>query len=89
MSQQQFTTYMEMVGESTVSHDYQKYFLIVMRTVSLDGVVSSIWKRFERFFLTVGYARAASELARQGYHVQAKKLMMELSEIRENTNTTS
>jgi hypothetical protein len=69
MSQQQFTTYMEMVGETTVS---------------IDGVVSSIWKRFERFFLTVGYARAASELARQGYHVEAKKLMMELSEIRED-----
>jgi len=50
--------------------------------VSLDGVMSSIWKRFERFFLTVGYARAASELARQGYHVEAKKLMMELSKIK-------
>jgi len=74
MAQQQFTTYMELVGESTVS---------------FDGVMSRIWKRFERFFLTVGYARAASELARQGYHVQAKKLMLELSEIRENTNTTS
>ena len=69
MSQQRFTTYMELVGETTVS---------------FDGVMSSIWKRFERFFLTVGYARAASELARQGYHVQAKKLMMELSEIRED-----
>ena len=69
MSQQQFTTYMEMVGETAVS---------------IDGVMSSIWKRFERFFLTVGYARAASELARQGYHVEAKKLMMELSEIRED-----
>ena len=69
MSQQQFTTYMEMVGETPVS---------------FDGVMSSIWKRFERFFLTVGYARAASELARQGYHVEAKKLMMELSEIRED-----
>jgi hypothetical protein len=74
MAQQQFTTYMELVGESTVS---------------FDGVMSRIWKRLERFFLTVGYARAASELARQGYHAQAKKLMMELSEIRENTNTTS
>ena len=52
--------------------------------MSIDGVMSSIWKRFERFFLTVGYARAASELARQGYHVEAKKLMMELSEIRED-----
>ena len=69
MAQQQFTTYMELVGESAVS---------------FDGVMSSIWKRFERFFLTVGYARAASELARQGYHVEAKKLMMELSEIRED-----
>ena len=67
MAQQQFTTYMELVGESTVS---------------FDGVMSSIWKRFERFFLTVGYARAASELARQGYHAEAKKLMMELSEIK-------
>ena len=81
MAQQQFTTYMELVGESTVSFDG-----VMSR---FDGVMSRIWKRLERFFLTVGYARAASELARQGYHAQAKKLMMELSEIRENTNTTS
>ena len=70
MAQQQFTTYMELVGESTVS---------------FDGVMSRIWKRFERFFLTVGYARAASELARQGYYDESRKLMMELTEIREKT----
>ena len=37
--------------------------------------VSSV--RFNNFFTRVGYARAASELARQGYYKEAKELMLE------------
>tara|TARA_Y100000022_G_C13070435_1_gene293128 strand:+ start:277 stop:483 length:207 start_codon:yes stop_codon:yes gene_type:complete len=32
---------------------------------------------FNKFFTRVGYARAASELARQGYYEEAKALMLE------------
>jgi hypothetical protein len=34
--------------------------------------------KLNRIFTSIGYARAASELARQGYHAEAKALMMEL-----------
>ena len=37
--------------------------------------------KFHRITLTAGYARAASELARQGYHAEAKALMMELKKL--------
>lgn len=49
------------------------------------NIFSTFWKGFERFFLSVGYARAAAELSRQGYYNESRKLMMELSEIRENS----
>ena len=49
------------------------------------NIFSTFWKGFERFFLAVGYSRAAAELSRQGYHKEAKKLMLELSDIRENS----
>ena len=32
---------------------------------------------FNKFFTRVGYARAASELVRQGYYEEAKALMLE------------
>ena len=35
-----------------------------------------------RFFLTVGYAKAAAELSRQGYHEAAKNCMMHAAELR-------
>ena len=63
-------TYMETVGETPAFK---------------TNIFSTIWKGFERFFLAVGYARAAAELSRQGYHEEAKKLMLELSDIREKT----
>ena len=49
------------------------------------NIFSTFWKGFERFFLSVGYARAAAELSRQGYYNESRKLMMELTEIRENS----
>ena len=33
--------------------------------------------KFNVFFTRIGYARAASELARQGYYEEAKALMLE------------
>ena len=36
-----------------------------------------VGKNFNTFFTRVGYARAASELARQGYYKEAKALMLE------------
>ena len=40
-----------------------------------------VFKGFDRFFTRVGYARAASELARQGYVNEAKALMLEKDKI--------
>ena len=62
-------TYMETVGETPAFK---------------TNIFSKFWKGFERFFLAVGYARAAAELSRQGYYAESKKLMMELTEIRED-----
>lgn len=62
-------TYMETVGETPAFK---------------TNIFSTFWKGFERFFLAVGYARAAAELSRQGYYAEAKKLMMELTEIRQD-----
>ena len=65
-------TYMETVGETPAFK---------------TNIFSTFWKGFERFFLAVGYSRAAAELSRQGYFAVGKKLMMklmELTEIRED-----
>lgn len=47
--------------------------------------MTQFWKGFEKFFLAVGYGRAAAELSRQGYYDESRKLIMELAEIRENS----
>tara|TARA_B100000900_G_scaffold270353_1_gene230877 strand:- start:272 stop:478 length:207 start_codon:yes stop_codon:yes gene_type:complete len=39
--------------------------------------IKKIPSEFNKFFTRVGYARAASELARQGYYAEAKALMTE------------
>ena len=39
--------------------------------------IKKIPSAFNKFFTRVGYARAASELARQGYYAEAKALMTE------------
>ena len=39
--------------------------------------IKKIPSAFNKFFTRVGYARAASELARQGYYEEAKALMTE------------
>ena len=39
--------------------------------------IKKIPPEFNKFFTRIGYARAASELARQGYYAEAKALMTE------------
>ena len=43
--------------------------------------LSGLWSSFDRFTQTIGYSRAAAELARMGYHEEAKKCMMHIQEI--------
>ena len=53
-----------------------------MDTVPVGAFVRGLWTKFEKFFTVIGYSRAAAELSRNGYHDEAKKLMMELSEFK-------
>ena len=41
-----------------------------------------IWSALNRTLLLVGYSRAAAELARQGYHEQAKQCMLEVAKMK-------
>ena len=41
-----------------------------------------VGSRFNNFFTRVGYARAAAELTRQGYHKEAKNLMIDLKRMK-------
>lgn len=45
---------------------------------------SQFLKSFNRFFMILGYARAASELARLGYYKEAQHLMMQASELKKD-----
>lgn len=47
----------------------------------INAPLSGIWKSVHRTFITIGYARAAAELHRQGYHEEAKHLMTEKLEL--------
>ena len=55
-------------------HTYQETCEICEQIAHYLKVVGS---KLDKFFTRVGYARAASELARQGYDEEAKALMME------------
>ena len=44
--------------------------------------LSGLWRGIERTMMIAGYSRAASELARQGYHKEAKRTMLELTKLR-------
>jgi len=50
----------------------------------LISMLSSAWKSFQRFTLVVGHSRAATQLARMGYHQEAKNVMMELKNLQNN-----
>mgnify|MGYP006222868359 CR=1 FL=1 len=43
--------------------------------------LSGLWSSIDRFSRVIGYSRAATELARMGYHEQSKKCMMELKKL--------
>ena len=44
--------------------------------------LSGLWRGIERTMMIAGYSRAASELARQGFHEEAKRTMLELTKLR-------
>jgi len=50
--------------------------------ISFSLPLSGLWSAFERWFLIVGYSRAAAELARHGNIEAAKMCMMELERVR-------
>ena len=45
--------------------------------------LSGLWRGIERSMMIAGYSRAASELARQGFHEEAKRTMLELTKLRD------
>jgi hypothetical protein len=56
----------------------------LMSTATMSFIfspLSGLWSSFDRFTQTIGYSRAAAELARMGYHEEAKKCMMHIQEI--------
>jgi len=59
-------------------HTYQETCEICEQIAHYLKVVGS---KLDKFFTRVGYARAASELARQGYVNEAKALMLEKDKI--------
>jgi hypothetical protein len=46
--------------------------------------LSGLWSSLDRYYQTVGYSRAAAELARQGYHEESKQCMMHLKKLTDN-----
>jgi hypothetical protein len=46
--------------------------------------LSGLWSSLDRYTQTIGYARAAAELARMGYYEEAKKCMLEIGELQNN-----
>ena len=58
--------------------------LVMNYTINpLAGFFSAIFRGLHHSMLVAGHARAASELARQGYHEAAKQVMLELDALRE------
>lgn len=46
-------------------------------TVNFSSTRTSIFKRIINIFESIGYARAAAELARMGHYEEARKCMLE------------
>lgn len=60
-----------------------------MTTLVMNYTVNPVWNLLRKIGrgivhtqMVMGYSRAASELARQGYHEEAKQVMMRLTELR-------
>lgn len=45
--------------------------------------LSSFWNGFNHVCEVAGYSRAASNLARLGYHEEAKRCMMEIKKLKQ------
>ena len=48
----------------------------------IAGLMKNIRKKWNTFFTRVGYARAASQLASQGYYEEARALMTEKDKLK-------
>jgi hypothetical protein len=59
---------MEAVGNTTIKINPFK---------AIGKTIIAIWIGFLAFGESAGRARAAAELSRQGYHAEAKRLMLE------------
>ena len=46
--------------------------------------LSGLWSSFDRFTPTIGYSRAAAELARIGLVEESKRCMMEIKKLQDN-----
>ncbi len=44
--------------------------------------LSGLWSSIDRWSQVVGYSRAAAELARLGYHEEAKRCILQVQEMR-------
>lgn len=49
--------------------------------------LSGLWSSIERTMMIAGHSRAAAELARQGYHEEAKRCMLELTKLRDKKSS--
>ena len=61
----------------------------IMTALVMNYTVNPIWNLLRKIGnglvhtqMIVGYSRAASELARPGFHEESKKVMMELTKLR-------
>ena len=61
----------------------------VMTTLVMNYTINPIWNGLRKFYRglvisqeIMGYSRAAAELARLGYHQEAKNCMMKAKELR-------
>jgi len=59
--------------------------LVINYTINpVWSIMKSISRGLIRSQMIIGYSRAASELARQGYHEESKQVMMKLTELRDD-----
>lgn len=59
--------------------------LVMNYTVNpLAGFFKRMYRGMVHSQMVLGYSRAAAELARQGYHAEAKEVMMKLKALKES-----
>lgn len=55
--------------------------IVLDATHSFGSWLDHIWSKFNRSFDRVGYARAAAELRRLGYHEEANRCLEEMKKL--------